>query len=166
MRPSLLLFIVSAFLVGSCDTANEKRNIAADTIYFNGKIYTANKDQPWAESVAIKNGRIVEVGSDTDVKTLTGDSTVVIDLEGKFMMPGIFDLHAHPFITPWYGSMNLSLNNSGSSDGIISEVKAYAEANPEKQWIIGGQWLLGVFPNDNPSKKLLDDIVPDRPVAL
>ena len=162
----LLFFIASTFLFVSCDSGHKKKITQADTIYQNGKIYTANNDKPWVESVAIKNGRIIEVGSDADVKALTGDSTVVIDMDGKFMMPGIFDLHAHPFITPWYGSMNLSLINSGSSEDILSEVRAYAEANPEKQWIIGGQWLLGVFPKDNPSKKLLDDIVPDRPVAL
>ncbi len=154
------------FLLVSCDSVNEKNIIQADTIYLNAKIFTANKDQPWAESVAIKSGRIIKVGSDSVVKSLIGDSTYVIDLMGKFMMPGIFDLHTHPFITPWYGTMNLSLINSGSSEEILSEVKAYAEANPEKQWIIGGQWLLGVFPNDNPSKKLLDDIVPNRPIAL
>jgi predicted amidohydrolase YtcJ len=145
MRPLLLLFIVSAFLVVSCDTSNDQKHTVADTIYLNGKIYTANKDQPWAESVAIKSGRIIEVGSNSVVKTLSGDGTVEIDMDGKFMMPGIFDLHAHPFITPWYGSMNLSLINSGSAEEILSEVKAYAEANPEKQWIIGGQWLLGQF---------------------
>ena len=76
--------------------------------------------------------------------------------------PGIFDLHTHPFITPWYGSMNLSLQNGGDADAIIAEIKAYAKANPDKEWIIGGQYLAGTFPGDNPTKELLDAIVPDR----
>ena len=139
---------------------------AADTVYTNGRIYIVNEAQPWAEAVAIKDGRFLVVGSSADVEAVTGDDTEVVDLEGQFVMPGIFDLHAHPFITPWYGAMNLALQNPGDADALLAEVATYAEANPDKEWIIGGQYSLGVFPDDNPSKDLLDELVPDRPVAL
>jgi predicted amidohydrolase YtcJ len=62
--------------------------------------------------------------------------------------------------------MNLSLQQSGDADAILEEVRAYADAHPNKEWLIGGQWLLGVFPDDNPHKTLLDGVVADRPVAL
>ena len=81
-------------------------------------------------------------------------------------MPGVVDLHSHPFLTPWYGSTNLSLQELGDPEAILEEVRAYAEAHPTKEWIIGGQWLLTIFPNDSPDKALLDEVVPDRPVAL
>ena len=139
---------------------------AADVVYTNGKIYTVNEAQPWAEALAIRDGMFIAVGSNADVEVVTGDGTEVVDLGGRFVMPGVFDLHAHPFITPWYGGMNLALQNPGDADAILAEVKAYAEANPDKEWIIGGQYLNGVFPNDNPRKELLDEVVPDRPVAI
>ena len=138
----------------------------ADTVYTNGKIYTVNEAQPWADAVAIKDGKFIVVGSNADVNTVTGDGTMVVDLGGKFAMPGMIDLHSHPFITPWYGSMNLKLQNPGDADAMIEEIKAYAEASPNKEWIIGGQYLLNVFPDDKPRKELLDEILPDRPVAI
>jgi predicted amidohydrolase YtcJ len=138
----------------------------ADTVYKNGKIYTVNETQPWAEAVAIKDGKFLVVGSNADMERVTGPGTEIVDLANRFVMPGIFDLHTHPFITPWYGSMNLPLQRPDDPDAILTEVKAYAEANPDKQWIIGGQWALGIYPDDSPRKKLLDEIVPDRPVAL
>ena len=138
----------------------------ADVVYTNGKIYTVSETAPWAEAVAIKDGRFLVVGSNDDVQVATDDATVVVDLGGRFVMPGIFDLHTHPFITPWYGSMNLPLQNPADADAILEEIRDYAEANPDKEWIMGGQWSLGVFPDDSPRKELLDEIVPDRPVAL
>ena len=138
----------------------------ADTVYTNGKIYTVNEAQPWAEAVAIKDGKIFAVGSVSDVTAVTGAGTEVVDLKGKFVMPGVVDLHTHPFITPWYGSMNLKLDKPNVEDAILAEIKAYADAHPQKEWIIGGQYALGVFPDDKPSKELLDAIVPDRPVAI
>jgi predicted amidohydrolase YtcJ len=138
----------------------------ADAAFLNGRIYTVDETQPWAESVAVKDGRFIAVGTDEEVGLVVGNTTQVVDLEGRFVMPGVLDLHTHPFITPWYGSMNLSLQQSGDAEAILEEVRAYAEAHPDKEWIIGGQWLLGVFPDDNPHKALLDELVPDRPVAL
>ena len=138
----------------------------ADTVYTNGRIYTVTDAQPWVEAVAIKDGTFLVVGSNADVEAVTGEATNVVDLDGKFVMPGIFDLHTHPFITPWYGSMNWPIQEPGDADAILADLRAYAEANPDKEWLLGGQWSLGVFPGDNPHKSRLDEIVPDRPVAL
>lgn len=140
--------------------------MVADTVYTNGRIYTVNNARPWVDAVAIKDGKFLVVGSAGDVEEVTGSTTQLVDLGGKFAMPGIIDLHAHPFITPWYGSMNLKFGNPGDADAMLAEIKAYADAHPDKEWIIGGQYSLGVFPGDKPRKELLDAIVPDRPVAI
>jgi predicted amidohydrolase YtcJ len=162
---SPFLFLLLSLLLSGCATDKDP-SLLADTIYINGNIYTLNKDQPWAEAVAIKDGKFFKIGSSEEVAEIRGENTEVIDLDGKFVMPGIFDLHAHPFITPWYGDMNLQLVGLDTKEAILAAVKKYAEANPDKPWIIGGQWLLGVFPNDSPRREWLDEIVPDRPVAL
>ncbi|NOD37103.1 MULTISPECIES: amidohydrolase [unclassified Ruegeria] len=139
---------------------------SADTVFTNGKIYTVNASQPWAEAVAISGDKFVVVGSNDDAMAVAGESVKVIDLDGAFVMPGTVDLHSHPFITPWYGDMNLSLSQPDNVVAILAEVKAYADANPDKEWILAGQWHLGLFENDAPRKELLDEIIPDRPVAL
>jgi len=139
---------------------------AADTVYTNGKIYTVNGQQPWAEAVAIKDGRFIKVGSDEEIAAVTGEDTSTIDLDGMFVIPGILDLHSHPFITPWYGDMNLSLKNPGDPKAILEEVKAYADERPEKEWILAGQWNIGIYPDDAPKKEWLDEVVPNRPAVL
>ena len=131
-RPVATLTI--ALLAAGCNRAQTDSDaVVADTVYTNGKIYTVNEAQPWAEAVAVKDGKFIAVGSTDDALAMSGDDTVTVDLGGKFVMPGIFDLHTHPFITPWYGSMNLSLQNSGDADAIIAEIKAYADSNPDKE---------------------------------
>ena len=154
-----------ALLVFGC-SAEQARDEAADAVYTNGRVYTVNEARSWAEAVAIKDGRFLVVGSNAEVEAVTGAETEIHDLEGRFVMPGILDLHSHPFITPWYGSMNLSLEHPGDADAILAELRSYADANPDKEWLIGGQWSLGVFPGDSPRKEALDEIAPDRPVAL
>ena len=116
----ILILVPFAFaLLSGCGERTSDsgaESVAADTVYSNGKIYTVNEAQPWAEAVAIKDGRFIEVGSNADVESLTGESTVVVDLGGKFVMPGIIDLHTHPFISPWYGKMNLSLEQPDDAE--------------------------------------------------
>ncbi len=140
--------------------------IAADTIYINGRIYTVDEAQPWAEAVAIKDGKFVAVGSNDDVASVTGENTDVIDLAGKFAMPGIVDLHVHPWATPTYNTINLEFSNNQSPEQMLTDIKVFADANPDKEWIRGGSWGLGVFPNNSPRKELIDEVVSDRPVIL
>ncbi len=68
---------------------------SADIVLQDGKIYTVNQSAPWAESVAIKDGRIIYVGNDEGMSKFKGDNTRVVSLNGKMVMPGITDTHIH-----------------------------------------------------------------------
>ena len=59
----------------------------ADTILTGGKVYTLDSEQPWAEALAVKDGKFLTVGTRADVEAVTGDGTEVIDLGGRFVMP-------------------------------------------------------------------------------
>jgi predicted amidohydrolase YtcJ len=137
----------------------------ADTVYTNGKIYTVNETQLWAEAVAIRDGKFLVVGSNADVESVTADGTEVVDLVGAFAMPGMIDSHNH-VIGASIDKANLALQNPGDADAMLAEIEAYAQANPEIPFVRGGQWNLDVFPGNSPRKELLDAIVPDRPVYL
>ena len=83
-----VLFVALAILA-SCGQRGEdavvtQTDSAADAVYINGKIYTVNDAQPWADAVAIKDGRLIVVGSSDDVSAVTGDETEVVDLGGAF----------------------------------------------------------------------------------
>ena len=75
-------------IVGILAITNQESDIA-DTIYVNGKIYTVNDAEPWAEAVAIRDGKFIKVGSFEEVNAFKGAKSEIIDLEGKFVMPGM-----------------------------------------------------------------------------
>ena len=74
----------------------------ADIAYTNGKVYTVNEAQPWAEAVAIKDGKFLAVGSVEQITEVTDETTEVINLKGGFAMPGLHDSHAHPTLVYVY----------------------------------------------------------------
>ena len=93
MTSAKTLVLILLFFVSIADAQ------VVDTVYTDGKIYTVNEERPWAEAVAIKDGKFIKVGSADDVKALIGEDTEVVDLGGKFVLPGLVDTHTHPFET-------------------------------------------------------------------
>ena len=177
MRVLKLRFVAVALVFSACGGPEEfeptapgaeatPSRVVADAVYTNGRIYTVNERQPWVEAVAIKDGEFLIVGSHADVETVTGSETNVVDLAGRFAMPGIVDLHVHPFATPLFNMINLGFSDPFDADLMLKELKDFAAAHPEKKWIRAGSWGVGVFPDDNPSKELIDAVISDRPVVL
>jgi len=148
-------------LVGCSQGGNQP-----DVVYKHGKIYTVNESAPWAEAVAIKDGKFFKVGTSAEVEALAGANTDIVDLAGRMAMPGIVDLHVHPFATPLFNIINLDFSEPTNPEKMIAEVKEFADSHPGKKWIRGGSWGVGVFPNNSPGKGLLDAVVADRPVVL
>jgi hypothetical protein len=138
---------------------------SADAVYTNGKIYTVDDGNAWAEAVAVKDGKFLAVGSESDVQAVTGDTTRVVDLEGRMMMPGLIDSHNHVIQIP-VDRAHLNFSDPTDSDSMLAEVAAYAKANPDAPYIRGGTWNLGVFPNNSPRKELLDAIDSERPIYM
>lgn len=87
------VFLVSVLCLIGC---TRQRAIEADTVFFNGYVYTVDHVQPVAQAVAVKDGVIVFVGSNDNAKQLIGKRTNSIDLQGRMMMPGLEDVHLHP----------------------------------------------------------------------
>ena len=84
MKITRILIFALAFLIVGCTQSQPTE--FADTVYTNGKIYTVDEAQPWAEAVAVKDGKLIIVGSAADAESVTGESTTVVDLDGKFAM--------------------------------------------------------------------------------
>jgi predicted amidohydrolase YtcJ len=156
-------YLVAALLVAGC--TQQPAGEAADTVYTNGRIYTVNEAQSWAEAVAIKDGRFLVVGSNADVEAVTGEGTEVVDLGGRMAMPGLIDVHQH-VMSVAAGWANLKIEDPSDADAMLEQIREYAEANPDVEMIRGEPWNLGVFPGNSPRKELLDEIVPDLPVYL
>jgi hypothetical protein len=139
---------------------------SADLVFRNGSIYTVDGARSWARAVAVRDGRIVYVGSDEDSGELIGPSTQVVDLDDRLMLPGFQDVHIHP-IGGGIEAAACDLNELTTLEEYLEAIGTYAAENPDEKWILGGGWSMSVFgPGANASRKLIDEIVPDRPVFL
>src|SRR5262249_19491447 len=138
----------------------------ADTVLVHGRIYTAYSQRPWAEALAIRGVKIVAVGSDREIEAYRSSSTRVIDASGRFVLPGIVDTHVH-FMSGAIGLQQIHLDDAKTVAEIQERVKTYATSHPDAPWILGRGWWYSVFGAAAlPDKKMLDDVMPDRPVFL
>lgn len=160
VRSALLLLVVLPSAIAAQTVAPQ----SADIVFRGGGVYTVDAARSWAESVAVRAGRIVYVGTDAGLAPWIGPATRRIDLQGKMLLPGFHDSHVHLV----GGGIELSecdLNGLATLDEVLAAVKKFAEQHPEKKWVRGGGWPL-TLSGGNPHKELLDKIVPDRPVLL
>lgn len=137
----------------------------ADLILKGGRIYTMNPLQPRGEALAVRDGRIVFVGPDTGVEGFQDRRTRVVDLAGKMVLPGFQDSHIH-LLEGGLESGQCLLNGLTTSDQVLAAIRKYAAAHPKKTWILGSGWELPVFPDGNPTREVLDQLVPDRPACF
>lgn len=93
MKRTALILAMLCTLPG-CKNDNDTPE--AELIFVNGYVYTSDKQQSIASSVAIRDGEILYVGSDDEARRYSGDTTRVVDLAGKMMLPGLHDVHIHP----------------------------------------------------------------------
>ncbi len=138
---------------------------AADLAFVGGAVYTVDAARRWARAVAVKDGRIVAVGSDEDIRDHIGPSTDVMEIGDGLLLPGFQDAHCHPVVSGLEMLM-CELHEIFDVDEYRRIVRTYAEANPSMSWILGGGWTMSLFPGGNPPASILDELVPDRPVFL
>ncbi|MCR9099902.1 MAG: amidohydrolase [bacterium] len=134
-----VLFFFLLLALGTGCSQSPPTGQFADTLMINGNIYTVDTLLPGAEAVALRAGRIIEVGSTADVMALRGDSTEVIDLQGRFMMPGFIEGHGH-FSGLGYSLINLNFLNVSSWEEIVQMVAEAAEQAEPGEWIVGRGW--------------------------
>ena len=159
-RGPVLAMVISAGL--GCHLERRAPVVAADLVLRHATVWTGDQTHPWADAVAVRDGRLVYVGADGGAVRYVGNGTRVLDLSGRMVLPGFQDSHAHPLS----GGLELgecNLYEAGTGAEIEGIVRAYAAARPDLPWIRGSGWALPVFPAANPRKELLDRAVPDRP---
>ena len=163
------LFVITSIITLTSGCTSQLPSEVADTVYTNGKIYTVNEAQPWAEAVAIKDGQFLVVGSNTDVEAVTGNGTDVIDLDGAFAMPGLVDIHGfHGMSTE--NRVYCELKGTfwePTEEQILADLRACAEGYPaELEWFIAEGFTPGPMSKETLSLATLDEIVPDKPAYV
>src|SRR6185436_154185 len=174
MKRSFLNFLpaIILFFLSCNNTASQNFAETAELVINNAKVYTVNKNQAEAEALAVKDGKIIFVGSNADVKKYIGDKTEVIDAKGQFVMPGFIEGHGH---IHGLGSslMNLNLMQVKNWDEIVAMVAEAVKKAKPGDWIIGRGWHQEKWdhaPANNylgyPYHEELDKVSPNNPVML
>ncbi len=143
----------------------------ADTIYINGEIITVNDVQPTAEAVAVKDGKILAVGSTAEVMEHQEEATRIIDLNGKIMVPGFIDAHSHILN---YAIMLAVANLSPPPDAGVNSIEDIIATLQEQietpttealGWVLGNGYDDSLLPgNQHPTRHDLDRVSTDLPV--
>lgn len=142
----------------------------AELVLHHGRFYTLDPAQPWADAVAIREGRFVAVGTLQSLQSLIGPDTQQHDLGGAFCMPGLHDMHTHPdlALAPRYSDdLDVGLEDP-TPEQLAAAIHAYADSHPGDGWIYGQYWVRYTFREAGltPGREWLDSVMPDRPVAL
>ncbi len=155
-------FIVLTFslLFSSCSLMKKK----VDLIIYNGKIYTVDEKNTVAEAMAVKDGKILAIGTKSELIN-SYSATIKLDLQGSPVYPGFIDAHCH-----FYGLAQslqwVDLRGAVSFDEVIRRMQEKAEKQPGG-WLVGRGWDQNLWPGKQfPDRSRLDELFPDRPVAL
>jgi len=131
--------------------------------FINGKIYTVNEKQPYAEMVMTEGNKITYAGK-TNLNIIDAQ-TSVYDLEGKLMLPGFNDSHLH-FTSGGQYLLGINLRPALSKEDFVFILKNYVKGK-EDRWITVGRWDHELWLDKTlPTKELIDSVTPNTPVLL
>lgn len=134
-------------------------------VFINGKIFTSNRKNRWAEAIVVLLNKIIFVGNSSEAKKFIDSQTEVIDLNGKLVLPGFIDSHAHLILGGFY-MLGIDLSNVKSKKEFQSTFIDYIKDN-KAGWIKGGNWNHQQFNNPElPNKSWIDEITGDVPVFV
>jgi len=145
-------------------TAGQQQAGEADVVYKNGFVYTVDATRSRAQAFAVRDGKFLKVGSNDDMKVVTGKDTKVINLKGKMVMPGLIDTHIHA-VRGALTALGLAFPVTAS----IDEIKAAVKKSIADRKLKKGDWLEGAKWQHDYKKlnaKMLDEVSPDNPVFL
>src|SRR5580704_19085214 len=139
------------------------------TYFLHGRIYTNDPKQPWASALAVRDEKILCVGSIEHILLDCGGSDPTAEtfqLKGLFVMPGFNDAHMH-IGGAARDKLALVLNGTGSAEELVKRVKEAVAQHKPGEWISGSGWDQTLWPDKKfPNRLQLDEVAPDNPVYL
>jgi predicted amidohydrolase YtcJ len=156
------LFVLFSFALAPALAAQEP----ADLIVTNAHIYTVDENRPLAEAMAIRDGRVIFIGSARGAEVFAGARTERLDLDGKTVIPGMVDAHVH--LTGLGIALRaVDLVGTRSYEEVIERVVERARTTPEGEWIRGRGWDQNDWAvTDFPTHEALSRAVPNHPVYM
>src|SRR5215471_12278082 len=146
--------------------ANGESKPSATLIITNAAVYTADKQHPNAEAVAVIGDRIVAVGSRAEIDLWRDAQTKVIDAGGKLLLPGFNDAHVH-FIQGGAQLDQVQLTDAANPEEFAKRIAAQVKKTPKGEWILGGRWDETKWRKPElPTKELVNPVTGDTPIFV
>ena len=173
MSPTIhrTLLLAAAF-AAACSPSRAPSGEAATLVLRNGRIVTVDSARPEAEAIAMRGASILAVGSNADIGRLIGDSTEVIDLQGKLAIPGFIESHGH-YMGLGRAKMILDLTTAKRWDEIVDMVSIATRDTRIDSWVSGRGWHQEKWEvpppgavEGNPVHDALSKVSPNNPVIL
>src|SRR5690554_3795989 len=161
LKPFLFFAIITLLSVGiSCQDQNQ----VADIIFINGKVVTVDSDFSIHNAVAVKDNKIIAVGTNEAVKKFGGEQTEIIDVENKTIIPGIIDAHAHPEAAS-ISETETQLPDLHNINDLLAWIKSQAEVKENGEWIVYPKlFYTRLYELRQPTLQELDEAAPNNPV--
>ncbi|HXZ26901.1 MAG TPA: amidohydrolase family protein, partial [Terriglobales bacterium] len=119
-----------------------------------------------AQAIAVRGGRVVALGSDTEVRRLAGPHTELVDLHGRFVMPGFNDAHVH-LANAGFEKLNVDLVGAKSLEEMLARIAERAKSTPKGEWLVGRGWDHTLWKDPKlPSRQDLDAVTGDHPAIF
>ena len=167
MKKQWIAMLTTLLMILPVAGLGAESEIEANTLFVGGVIYTVDAEDTIAQALGVKDGRIIFVGSDEEAAAWQGADTQVIDLEGRFMMPGLIDSHIHSIMPSFF---DFDLLGIPTLEGTMDAIAAYIAENPNKDDYNGFGYMTNIFTGDEldkgPRKERLDEICPDKPLGI
>jgi predicted amidohydrolase YtcJ len=168
IRPALLILsvFITSELLGCANAVSQSQTPQSpDLILHHGKIVTVDKPFSIAQAIAVRDGRIVKVGSDADILATKGATTQLIDLAGKTVIPGLIDSHVHPDAA--MTEFDHAVPEMESVEDVLDYVKKRAAALGEGKWVeISQVFITRLREPRYPTRAELDAAAPKNPVVF
>lgn len=137
-----------------------------DLIVRNARVYTVDSRQPWAEAFTVGGGRIEAVGAGTELSASAG--VTEFDVGGRFVMPGLVDVHNHHAIAGRADLFELTFTADTPLERILAAVRDWSGGLGVEEWVVGGSWGSGLVAelSRESARRALDEAAGGRPVVL
>lgn len=137
----------------------------ADLVFHGGTVYTCDPVDRIAQAAAVRDGIIIAVGSEEDVRAQAGPAAQSVSLAGRMLVPGFQDAHVHP-VSGGLRRNRCNLEFCETAAESLAAIGTYAQENSHLPWILGGGWSMAAFPRGVPTRDQLDAVVGGRPAYL
>ncbi|MFC1555906.1 amidohydrolase [candidate division KSB1 bacterium] len=169
----IFLMLLAVIFLAGCSQQS------ADIVLKNAEVFTMEKSQPWASAIAISGNKIIAVTeTDEEIDKFIGSATKVLDMNGRFVVPGFIDGHTH-FNNAGALVVDVNLMQVSDNEGLKREIARVVDVVGEGEWITGGiwgayeEWALGAAEAGSkkrgrwePDKSVIDDITSNNPCLL